>query len=759
MFRAISLLLMNMKHFPSFAGVFCLLLFALRHDFSILPLVGANDRPHETQLSTTESVSSTRKRSEPVPSNDHYVWMRYHNAGVWTDNKQLRTPDGASNPNRNWYTQRSQNHLSKAGDRVVFLSYDNILTPRVFEYQGSGPGYNRSVPMQADPRNQSNMTGAHAGLDGSAPVRFDPLLDSNPNIIDVLSNDENADTTASHHAELYYKAIAHARGMIRYVDKSGKNSGACTFSAPCLTIAYAYGKAEAGDTIQVNPGTYSESLNLNRAGTSSGQITVQGYSVGKSCPTTLQTDAASPVKTRTAPRVTINRASLSAQYNTLDCFKIVTTGPSITGSNTRFVNNYIDGTNMPATGQGYKGAYGSNGVTIDPGGTPGPSNVYVGYNYIQLVEQGIQVVAANSTFEGNEINGFQYHGKRYTLTSIQRTNNMVTAQFTPNADFGTQQTIYIFGVSDRSFNGFFDVSLVSGGTATWSQTGANAVPLTNTGNLAWAPGDCDYTRVWGDSNTFRRNYFHGMNWSTMCIEAAPHVDCWQSFSDGAPTYGYSRNMTMDSNTCDSFNEGFMLSNDKVAANYYGSLWTVTNNVFLHSNNWCGVFDSQGLVVNFYNNTCLGENAQLVSRDSWGSGGAHVTVVNNIFTGMSSYLPSDGSCAYTAYYCAQAGGSIAGSGRNVQYDIGYTMDSPGDINNVDPKIVSASDGHLQAGSPAIGQAINVGLTTDHDGNARPSGGIGLGNDIGAYQYLAPSPFNFLRITRVLAMIPPAPAAGN
>jgi hypothetical protein len=48
---------------------------------------------------------------------------------------------------------------------------------------------------------------------GSASVRFDPLRDNNPNIIDVIYYDERDNSDANHHhATVYYKATVIGSG-------------------------------------------------------------------------------------------------------------------------------------------------------------------------------------------------------------------------------------------------------------------------------------------------------------------------------------------------------------------------------------------------------------------------------------------------------------------------------------------------------------------------------------------------------------------
>jgi chitodextrinase/sulfur relay (sulfurtransferase) DsrF/TusC family protein len=156
-----------------------------------------NNLPHVLYLDGTSNGS------------DNYVRMRYRNsAGVWTDNTPPGTSGGASNPNGNWYTHAPQCYIGQTGDVWVFLGHDTQISAGGYERQVGGPGNLWSAYSPLDPRNQTNTTAGAPGLDGSASIRFDPLRDNNPGIIDVLIFDENDGTAGyDHHATVYYKAI------------------------------------------------------------------------------------------------------------------------------------------------------------------------------------------------------------------------------------------------------------------------------------------------------------------------------------------------------------------------------------------------------------------------------------------------------------------------------------------------------------------------------------------------------------------------
>ena len=121
---------------------------------------------------------------------DNYVRMRYRTtAGVWTDNTPPGTLGGPSNSNGNWYTHAPEAYCAQTGDIWVFLGHDVNISPGGYEYQVGGPGNPWTAYSALDPRNSTNTTGGAPGLDGSASVRFDPLRDNNPDIIDVLYYD------------------------------------------------------------------------------------------------------------------------------------------------------------------------------------------------------------------------------------------------------------------------------------------------------------------------------------------------------------------------------------------------------------------------------------------------------------------------------------------------------------------------------------------------------------------------------------------
>jgi len=106
---------------------------------------------------------------------------------------------------------------------------------------------------------------------------------------------------------------------------------------------------------------------------------------------------------------------------------------------------------------------------------------------------------------------------------------------------------------------------------------------------------------------------------------------------------------------------------------------------------------------------------------------HITEVTAAFTGLD--------LNYNLIY-RPSGNMIVNDGNTYDYSqfSTYKTASGYDANsvNADPLFVSTvtPDFHLQSGSPAINEGVDVGLTTDYDGNTVPRGAA---PDIGAYEW--------------------------
>ena len=124
-------------------------------------------------------------------------------------------------------------------------------------------------------------------------------------------------------------------------------------------------------------------------------------------------------------------------------------------------------------------------------------------------------------------------------------------------------------------------------------------------------------------------------------------------------------------------------------------WNIWNNVIVAGTSHSTAYGIQlpyGNASNFSvrNNTIVGFSLGPVQNGTSGTG-SNVSIENNIFYNNGNSNAPAGSIAYSNYT----------NQNNLK---------------VDPLFVSSSDYHLQSSSPAIGKGLNVGLTTDYDGNA-------------------------------------------
>ena len=158
----------------------------------------ATSRPYVMYMDGTASGS------------DNYVRLRYRTLGAWTDNTPPGGAGGASNPNGQLFAHTPQIYVAATGGVFAVLGHDRNIQLG-YQYQLNGAGTPWAPYATLDPRNAQNPAAgdtAEPGTDGSASIRFDPLRETNPFIIDTLYYDErdNGDA-AHHHATAYYKAV------------------------------------------------------------------------------------------------------------------------------------------------------------------------------------------------------------------------------------------------------------------------------------------------------------------------------------------------------------------------------------------------------------------------------------------------------------------------------------------------------------------------------------------------------------------------
>lgn len=189
-----------------------------------------------------------------------------------------------------------------------------------------------------------------------------------------------------------------------------------------------------------------------------------------------------------------------------------------------------------------------------------------------------------------------------------------------------------------------------------------------------------------------------------------------------------------------FEEDWVLSNINI---YYNIIENVgyTDFNYTHGIIWVNETNNDGYThetdgLYIYNNVITGMTGTTYSGVQINANGVldNVAICNNITYNMDSYgvrLEAHASDSLNMTNCDVTYNDFYGSGTSVYVEAAIVQTNfditTGNI-TTDPTFVGGGDYHLQAGSPCINAGIDVGLTTDYDGQA-----VDDPPEIGAYEY--------------------------
>lgn len=504
-----------------------------------------------------------------------------------------------------------------------------------------------------------------------------------------------------------------------WVAETGNDiSGDGTYANPWATLAYACTQAVTpGDVIHVKAGTYNE--------TAQSELAVGVSIIGAGVTSIITSSAA------LNPIIAANSAAGNAANGNQTISHLAFDGNSLTAYSAIYANFRSNVIISYCTFEDFK----YNGVWFD--GTVSNWNV----------------TPANIIPTGNEI---------YNCDFVNCT------QFTDNSAGGHIRIEGQNGI--EIYNCTFD--------QTTRGDGENADIIAGYQNYAFQIHDCEFTKNVLNGAAYNFNieihYSHGgvdiydnVFTGGGCLDFSGSVK--GTYSYGAKIYGntFTNPTSMEAAAHDEPYidlESFDYENDiYVYNNYFNNSRTAIklNNTQTSSDNiwiYYNIFENVGNTTNAYSNAIL---VQSNWNDAAGIPISNLHILNNVMdAGQPSYTGILLSCwgdisnieirnniIYGGFgrpiRFTDNGGSpeintadinnndfYGNTNTAISYDVGVVYNDLDDSDNIttNPTFVSATDFHLQAGSDCINAGIDVGLTTDYEGNA-----VSSPPEIGAYEY--------------------------
>ena len=506
----------------------------------------------------------------------------------------------------------------------------------------------------------------------------------------------------------------YSRATTYYVSSTGSNSNAGTIGSPWLTIAYACSHTSSGDVIHINAGTYSLTS----------QVVVP---IG----ITLEGDGVTSI---------ITSSTMTTEWTALLDYE---SSPAANG-NQEIRNLKFDGHSRVVAQALW--ITGRHNVKIH-------DCTFVDFNYLAVYWAGLG---------GDEGSGDETGTPPTTyVTGSQFYNNIVT-NCSAYAGGYARGAIFIGGqdgmlIHDNTID-------QSGRTA-----GTNGWPIKMWGNGGWTKGlkiynntltKTDYS-VWDFA--IEGNFQYGIEIYGNTITGT--IDLNSNWSSGY-TYGcYIHDNIIGPATIQSnpvcgitleFTQQSVLVEKNLLRNtsppflFTPRAKTLTNVTFQY--NICpGIANIGGMYgiaramgdngwsfngLNFYNNVFYGSTSNnpdygvIIDSEGGTYTGSNLNIINNIIVGFDTYWLDLSSASAVSYLSVENNIIYNCGNSNLPHYTGtpthYTYSN--NIVGTDPKLTSATDFHLLAGSPAINAGLSVGLSYDYAGVA-----VGNPPEIGAYEY--------------------------
>ncbi|MEI6488555.1 MAG: T9SS type A sorting domain-containing protein [Bacteroidota bacterium] len=256
----------------------------------------------------------------------------------------------------------------------------------------------------------------------------------------------------------------------------------------------------------------------------------------------------------------------------------------------------------------------------------------------------------------------------------------------------------------------------------------------------------DYTRFFGDSITFRHNYFHGARVAEI---GGAHTDGFQFFDNAGD---FATNIVIEDNYVESFDQGVILESTDTAGS--------TSNIIIRNNVFVG-----GEIGGAWG-VCVKDNIR-----------HGLYIVNNIFKnfeyhGVGLEVNSSGVVQNNIFlnagsnYWADATSTVVGGYNLISHTSYPNYSVPTDLLNTNPMLVdtanfigadslpfTSDDGyHLQSSSPAINAGTSTfiyGVTNDIFGTMRPQGSS---YDIGPVEFSILNQVNNVQSTNEISIAP-------